>query len=580
MKSLAKAKAQFRSTFLIIAGFSFVVNILMLTMPLYMLQIYDRILPSRSLDTLTFLSIIALGALLVLGLLEAVRGILAARAAARLETNLGADAMRVSMILGAHGSSDVQPVRDLAAVRHFISSRAIFALMDMPFAPMFIGLLYLIHPSIFWLTLAGAVVLLLLAVLTQYLTSDKASLAQGKQGTAMGAANAMSENAETLRAMGMIDNGIQSWGRHNAESMIAQGSVDTRNALLSGFSRTIRLLLQIAILGLGAWLVLQNEMTPGMIFAASIISSRGLQPLDQVIGAWKQMVTTRRSWTHLSKLLARLPETIDRTQMEKPKGEISLESVSVAPPRGVAGDPILNRVELVIEPGTIVGVVGPSGSGKSTLARLLVGAQGADSGQIRIDGTDIKNWDPNQLGRDIGYLSQEVRLFPGTIKENIARLSMQPDDAAVLEAARKAQVHGLIQSLPHGYDTLVGPNGYKPSVGQRQRIALARVFYGNPQIMVLDEPNANLDDDGELALRRALAEARKAGTTVVVITQRKQILNDVDKILRLHRGKVDFFGTTKEFVMAIKSAQQRAQQAAGVQVAQAPAPKKPKKPRK
>lgn len=556
MNSLSKAKWRFRRTFILLAAFSFVVNILMLTMPLYMLQVYDRILPSQSMDTLTFLSVIAFGALVVLGMLEAVRGILAARAAAQLEAGLGADALKAAMLLGQSTGGDIQPVRDLTSIRTYISSRAIFAMLDLPFAPLFIGILYFIHPTLFWLTVAGAVVLLLIAVLNQWVTAKKTAEAGQKQSQALRAAMEMASNDETLRAMGMIDNGINLWGSYNAESMQSQGAVDNRNAMLTGLSRTIRMLLQIAILGVGAWLVLQNQMTAGMIFAASIISGKGLQPLDQVIGTWKQSVVSWRAWKSLQNILSRMPEEKQRTAMPRPKGELSVDGATVVPPRGVAGDPIINRVSFRIKPGEIIGLIGPSGAGKSTLARLLVGAQPPSQGVVRIDGTDIQNWDPVQLGQHVGYLAQEVRLLPGTVKQNIARLAQEPDDAAVLEAARKAQVHELIQSLPRGYDTFVGPGGFVPSVGQRQRIGLARAFFGNPQIMVLDEPNASLDEDGDAALKLAIQEARKAGATVVMATQRKDVLNSVDKILRLHAGNLDFFGTVPEFVQAVKQARE------------------------
>lgn len=562
MESLKKARSQFRGIVLMLGGFSLVVNLLLLTMPLYMLQIYDRVLPSTSSDTLTFLSVIAFAALVVLGLLEAIRAILAARAGARLETMLGADAMRLSMRRSRIGEADIQPVRDLAAVRAFISSRSVFALLDLPFAPLFIAILYLIHPVLFYITLGGAVFLFVIAILNQWVTSKPSTAANSRQSAALMTAQSLARNSETLRAMGMIGNGISVWGRYNADSLVSQGSVDARNAILSGFSRTFRMGLQIAILGVGAYLVLQNEMTAGMIFAASIISGRGLQPIDQVIGGWKQFVATWRSWKSLTGAMEQAGDETDRTPMPTPKGDISVEAALVVAPGGISRSPILNRVSFAIVGGDVVGIVGPSGSGKSTLARLLVGAQKPNAGTVRIDGTDIQNWDPLQLGQHVGYLGQDVELLPGTIKDNIARLAPKPDDGAVLEAARKAQVHELIQNLPEGYDTKVGPGGTGLSGGQKQRIALARAFYGDPEIMVLDEPNANLDDDGEMALQRALMAARQSGTTVVVITQRKQILNDVDKILRLHQGTVDFFGTRENFIAALQELRSKRAQAA------------------
>ena len=556
MKSLKKAQRQFWRALILLTAFSFVVNMLLLAMPLYMLQIYDRILPSRSMDTLIFLSVIAAGALIVLGLLEAVRAIIASRAAAQLEVALGADALRQSMSSNLGSEAEVEPLRNLAMIRNFVSSRALFSLLDMPFAPIFIGILYIIHPTLFWLTLAGAVVLLIIAVINQRLIVNPSTSASHSQRSAMTMAQSLARNSDTMRAMGMMANGIRLWGQSNAENLVAQGSVDSRNAILTGFSRTLRMGLQIAILGVGALLVLNNEMTAGMIFAASIISGRGLQPIDQVIGGWKQFIACRQAWGALKASLSGGGDVVERTAMQTPNGHISVEGAIVMAPEGLSKAPILNRIEFALQPGDVLGVVGPSGSGKSTLARLLVGAQKPAAGHIRIDGTDVQNWEPAQLGQHIGYLGQDVDLLPGTVKENIARLSAEPDDLAVLEAAEKAQVHQLIQNLPHGYDTLIGPGGITLSGGQRQRIGLARAFYGNPQIMILDEPNANLDDDGELALHRAIVAAGKTGVTAVIITQRKQALNVVDKILRLHSGKIDFFGTREEFVGLIQKRRQ------------------------
>ncbi len=553
MEKLNEVRGVFKRILILLAVFSFAVNLLMLTMPLYMLQIYDRILTSQSMDTLIYLSVIAAAALIVLGLLEAVRAILASRAATKMETILGAEALRVGMKKSGLGEANIKPVRDLAAVRGFVSSRAIFAILDMPFSPIFIGIIYLIHPTLFWITLGGAVILFLLAVLNQWVTSKASAQAVNSQGSAMAVAQSISRNGETLQAMGMMQNGIRLWGSQNAEALIASDDVDSRNAILSGLSRTIRMGLQVAILGVGALLVLQGEMTAGMIFASSIISGRGLQPIDQVIGGWKQTVMAWRSWKDLQQTLTESDGQKKYTRLPAPKGHVSVEGALVLGPNGPASSPVINRVSFELKAGEVVGIVGPSGSGKSTLARLLVGAQKPHAGTIRFDGTEIQNWDPVQIGEHIGYLGQHVELLPGTIAQNIARLAAEPDDAKVLEAAEKAQVHQLIQSLPNGYDTRIGPGGTGLSGGQKQRIGLARAFYGNPQIMVLDEPNANLDEDGEAALHRALLVAKQSNVTIAIITQRSQALSVVDKVLRMHSGSKDFFGTRDEFVQALQS---------------------------
>ena len=556
MKNISRAQAHFRRILYLLAGFSLVVNLLLLAMPLYMLQIYDRILPSRSIDTLMFLSIIAGGALVVLGLLEAVRSVVASRAAARLDADLGADALLASIKKSGGGEADIDPVRHLASIRQFITSRMIFALLDFPFSPIFIAILYIIHPVLFWLTLGGAVVLFVLAIITQRLSRDASARANFQQSSALQMAQSLARNSDTLQAMGMTANGVRLWGAQNAHSLIEYGSVDFRGAVMSGLSRSFRMGLQVAILGVGALLVLNHEMTAGMIFAAAIISGRALQPIDQVIGGWRQFVICWASWKSLKAALVAHKDEDAKTLLDEPKGHLSVTEVLVMNPIGVSAPPILNRVSFDLAPGSVLGVVGPSGSGKSTLARALVGVQNVQSGSIRIDGTDVQNWDRQQLGRHIGYLSQDVELLPGTVKQNIARLTAEPDDLAVLDAARKAQVHALIQKLPQGYDTRIGPGGLGLSGGQRQRIGLARAFYGDPKIMVLDEPNANLDDDGELALHRALVATRTAGVTVVIVTQRKQVLNLVDQILRLHSGSVDYLGTRDRFAALLKERRQ------------------------
>lgn len=571
MKNLDRARSHFRRVLFLLAAFSLVVNLLLLAMPLYMLQIYDRILPSRSMDTLLFLSIIAGGALVVLGLLEAVRSVLASRAGARLEADLGTDALLASMERSRNGETDVETVRHLATVRQFISSRMLFALLDFPFAPIFIAILYIIHPTLFWLTLAGAAVLFVLAIINQRLSRGASNRASENLGSAMSMAQSLARNAHTLQSMGMTQDGVRLWGRNNSQALIHQGTVDFRSAIMTGISRAFRMGLQIAILGVGALLVLNYEMTAGMIFAASIISGRALQPIDQVIGGWRQFAMTLESWRALKAALAKHSGDADeaKTLMQEPAGHIAVKDALVLNPSGMGAAPILNSISFELQPGTVLGVVGPSGSGKSTLARLIVGVQKPNSGTIRIDGTEVQNWNNEQLGRNIGYLSQDVELLPGTVKENIARLSDQPDDLAVLDAARKAQVHALIQNLPQGYDTRIGPGGLGLSGGQRQRIGLARAFYGDPKIMVLDEPNANLDDDGELALRKALAATRSAGVTVIIVTQRKQVLNVVDKILRLHSGSLDYLGTREEFAQIL---QQRRQSLAEAQKAKSAVP--------
>ena len=458
----------------------------------------------------------------------------------------------------AHGRAtqgDAQALRDLGSLRQFLASRAVFALIDLPFAPLFIVVLWFIHPALFIITLVGALVLFGLALLNQWVISKPARVAGEKQMGALSQAQALTRNAESLRAMGMVEAGVNRWGSAQAESMQASGVVDTRNAVLSGISRTLRMGLQIAILGYGAWLVLAGEMTAGMIFASSIISGRALQPIDQVIGGWRQYVASWSAWKRLRDRLTTVDLERKYTPMPDPKGLITLENVSVPTPGGRPDQPILDRVSMRLEPGKTLGLVGPSGSGKSTLARVIVGALVPPVGAVRLDGSDLRNWDPVMVGRHVGYVAQEVELLPGTIAQNIARLDAEPDPAKLQRAAERANVTDLIKTLPGGFDTPVGLGGIGLSGGQRQRIALARAFYGDPQVIVLDEPNASLDEQGEAALFKAVMDAKREGTTVIVVSQRAMPKSLVDMVMRVVAGRVDFYGPVEEYEARMKEAQ-------------------------
>ncbi len=551
-----------------IGFFSLVINALMLVIPLYMLQVYDRVLPSASRDTLTFLSIMAVLALALLAGLEIVRSIYASRVAARLDVANAGNAMRAAMQSDRAPLGDVQSMRDLAMVRGFLGSRTVFALFDLPFAPLFIVLLWFIHPVLFWLTAGGAVVLTVLAIANQWVTARRAGQGADSGIAAMMTAQSFVRNAEALRAMGMTGHAVAAFGEQHARSLNDGDTVAGTNAVFAGLSRFLRLTLQIAVLGVGALLVLSDGMTPGMIFAASIISGRGLQPIDQVIGGWRQFVDVHAAWRRFGKAMPAQDMGKQRTDLPNPKGTLRVENATYAV-SGPDGQPrpVLSRIDFEVPAGTIVGVIGPSGAGKSTLARLAVGAIAPKLGRVRIDGADIAHWPSDSLGKHIGYLPQDVDLLPGTIAQNIARFSPGADDAAIIEAAQRAQVHDLIQSMPEGYDTVIGPQGLTLSGGQRQRIGLARAFFGSPCLLVLDEPNANLDGDGEAALERAIDAARQAGATVLIVTQRKSIAAKVDRLLVVKNGRIDDYGPTAEVMerqhqAASGSAQTRSAQAA------------------
>lgn len=554
MQGGERLAATFRRGLAGLFGFGFVVNLLLLIQPIYMLQVYDRVLPSASIETLIYISIIALGTLLLLGIIDAVRAIMASRLASRLEVAVGADALQASMAGPRASLGDVQPLRDLQTVRGFISGRGLFAFLDLPFAPFFIALLYLIHPNLFWLTVIGVVVLVAIAMANQWASDKAAGDAGTRQMSATLAAQAFVRNAESLKAMGMRRNIVRRWGSEEALALAAQDRVNSTNAFFAGLSRVLRLTLQIATLGYGGYLVLAGEMTAGMIFAASLISGRGLQPIDQVIGGWKGFIEARKAWKRLSEALALARPTEMRTEFPAPRGEVSFEAVIVFPPASEAagragaqaGEPLLKRISATIPAGACVAIIGPSGAGKTTLMRTLIGAIEPRSGAVRIDGADIRNWDPDRLGQYIGYLAQDVELLPGTVAQNIARFDPDASSEGVVRAAQEAQVDDLVLKLPKAYDTMIGPGGFQLSGGQRQRVGLARAFFGKPKILVLDEPNANLDIEGEKALERALAMAKAEAITVLIATQRRSVVEAADRIMVMRDGSLEEYGLREE----------------------------------
>lgn len=548
METFKQASKDFKRLLWVMGFFSLFTNLLMLAVPLYMLQIYDRVLPSQSSNTLTFLSILAVFALLILGCMETVRTILANRMANRVDVKLGETLLRQVINKGSITGGNAQPMRDLSGVKNLISSRQAFALLDLPFSSIFIAVLYLIHPDLFWITLAGALVLAVIALFNQFAGRNSAKKQGEKQMFASMQSEFLARNADSLVAMGMVKNVVDHWGTHHADSAVAGDRSAKTNAFFSGLSRFIRLGLQIAILGYGALLVLEGEMTPGMIFASSIISGRALQPIDQVIGAWRNLSAGIQSWKRLGKFLDVAKEQEEFTELPEPKGLLQVKDVIQRNAIDPSAAPVLAKVSFVLEPGTSVAVLGPSGSGKSTLARIIVRAIAPSSGTVRIDGNDINNWNPEQLGKYIGYLAQDVELLPGTIAQNISRFSPNPDSNAIVKAAEMAHADDLIKSMPKGYDTPIGPGGAQISGGEKQRIGLARAFYGDPKLLVLDEPNSSLDKFGEAALIKAMREAKKQDISVFIISQRESALTAVDKIMRIQNGAILDYGPRNEII--------------------------------
>ena len=528
--------------------FSAVVNMLLLVMPLYMLQVYDRVIPSGSQETLFYITIIAVCAVFVLGVLEAVRALYANRLAARLDVICGPRLFKATLVGQRAALGDVQPLRDLATIRNFIGSRAVFFLFDLPFGPFFIALLYFIHPLLFLVTLAGGVVMLGLALANQRATRANARDAAESLVSAMNAAQAFARNAEAVRTLGMMEAAGGYWGSTFARSLKASDRLTRVNASYSSVSRGIRLLIQISMYGIGAYLTLKNEMTAGMIFAASMVSARALQPLDQIVGSWKQILDATAAWKRISSFLdADQRKAEIRTELPAPTGGVSMENVVYFVPGGREGaPPLIKRVSFSVDPGETLAIIGPSQAGKSTLARLLVGAIEPRSGTVRLGGADIRHWDREKLGPHIGYLPQEVEFFPGSIAQNIARFDPAAASQEVIGAGERACAHKTILAQREGYDTIVGPLGVRLSGGEKQRIGLARAFYGDPKLIVLDEPNANLDSEGEAALEQAVLDAKIRGTTVIVITHRLPIAAKCDRVLVLRDGAVEQCGPASE----------------------------------
>lgn len=547
---LAKALAACRQAFVAVGVFSLIMSALLLTLPLYMTQVYDRVLGSGSISTLLMLTIIAVSALALSSFLELLRQIMLSRIGAKLEAQLGGPLLNAAITNTARGdANDVQPLRDLGTLRGFFSGQAITTFFDLPLAPLFILIVFIIHPMLGVVNILGAGLLFILTVLNQRWTEKP--LQEGSRH-AMGAlvqAQAYVRNADIVQAMGLHPETVMAWGRDNAQSLEHQLEAARRAAIIAGISKFIRLTMQVALLGVGGYLALIHEITAGMIFASNIIGGRALQPVEGVIGAWKQIISTREAYDRISATLEKAGPVEPRMALPAPEGHVSAEAL-VYGPKG-AQRPIIKAINFVLPAGKSLGIVGPSGAGKSTLARLIVGAIDANSGKLRIDGADLGQWNRDEIGQYIGYMPQQPEFFPGTIGQNIAR--MREDAAAddIIAAAMAAGVHDMILRMPQGYETRIGLLGLELSGGQKQRVGLARAFYGNPRILVLDEPNANLDPEGEEALARALQNARMQSATIIIVAQRPSAIQNVDLLMVLRDGQVDTIGPRDEVLAKI-----------------------------
>lgn len=519
--------------------FSIFVNLLMLTGPLYMLQVYDRVLASRSVETLVALSILVAGLFALMAVLDFARGRIMARVGARFQTALDGRVFEATLrrsVKPQDQALSTAVLRDLDAVQTFFASPVLLALMDIPWTPIFIAAIFLFHPMLGWLAVAGGAFLIVLALLNQVLTMQKVRKAQLAQQGAHSFADQARGGGEIVLSQGMQGVMRDRWvARRNDGLDQSIGASDWTGSFAS-FTKAFRMFLQSAMLGLGAYYVLQNEMTPGSMIAGTILLGRALAPIEQSMGQWPVLQRARSGWRNLATYLAGVTPAAERTELPVPAARLSLAGVTVIPPGGKV--PTLRSISFRVEPGQAVGVIGLSGSGKSTLARTILGYWPPLSGEVRLGGATLDQYNPESLGRHVGYLPQGVTLFSGTVTENIARMALAPDPKAVIEAAKRANAHDMITQLPDGYDTYIDANQNMLSGGQRQRIGLARALYGNPVFLVLDEPNSALDSEGTEALNLAVREFKEAGNAVLLMTHRPVAIAECDTLVVLEKGTV------------------------------------------
>jgi PrtD family type I secretion system ABC transporter len=549
---LAAAFASCRGALIATGLISGMSNVLMLTGAMFMLEIYDRVLPSRSVPTLVGIAILAGGLYVVQGILDLIRSRLLVRIGSALDEAISGRVfdtiLRLPMKV-AKVNDGLQPLRDLDSVRSFLSGLGPIALFDLPWLPFYIGVCYLLHPWLGYTALAGAIILVALTLLTEVLTRRPTKAAASFAASRSELAQAGHRNAEAIVAMGMVGRMVRRWAEANRQYMAGQWSASDVVGGLGAVSKVLRLLLQSAMLGVGAFLVIHQEATAGIIIAGSILAARALAPVDLAIAHWKAFAACRQSWQRLTKLLALLPPQQTPMLLPAPHERLAVESASAAPPG--SSKLVLQDISFKLERGSGLGVIGPTGSGKSSLARLLVGVWLPARGKVRLDGCTFDQWSPEVLGGHIGYLPQDVELLGGTVAQNIARFEPKADPQAIVAAAKAAGVHELIIELGEGYETQVGERGETLSAGQAQRIALARALYRDPFLIVLDEPNSNLDAAGDEALTRAILGVRARGGIVVVIAHRPSAIAGVDLLLVLKQGRMQAFGPKDEILSKV-----------------------------
>lgn len=533
------------------AGFvSLFINLLMLVPPMYMLQLYDRVMASRSQETLLMLTLIVIAMFAVMGILEFVRSRILIRVGNKIDAQMSTRLFDAMFALANRypGKATSQPLSDLTQIRQFLTGTPLFAFFDTPWMPIYIGIMFLFHAWFGYFAIFAVIVAITLTLVNEKRTKKVLEDSNRSFQASQAFIQTSLRNSEIIEAMGMHANVRRRWYNRYLAFLKEQSHASDEAGLWTNASKTTRMLMQSMVLGLGGYLAIIGELTPGMMIAGSIIMGRALAPIDLMTSTWKQFTAARIGYKRLGELLAEFPEAVAPTPLPAPKGFIDLEGIIVVPPGAKA--PSIRGVSMSIKAGEIVGIIGPSAAGKSSLARAMLGVWPCVNGKVRIDGAEISHYDRAVLGSYIGYLPQDIELFDGTISENIARYE-EPKPEMVVESAQVAGVHEMILQLPQGYDTPIGPGGIALSGGQRQRIGLARAIYNYPKIVVLDEPNSNLDDMGERALVVAIAELKKRGTTVILITHRPAILGITDKIAFMREGQLQLFGPRDEVLAAL-----------------------------
>ena len=552
---LAAALKDVKSYFILAGVFSAAINVLMLVPVIYMLQVYDRVMSSGSLPTLTSLTFIMVALLMAMGGFEWVRSRILISASNRIEKNLrkrvSQAAFKNALVTGGRaGAGGAQPLSDLSSLRQFLTGNGLFAFFDAPWFPIYVAVMFMFHPWFGFAAIISGIIMVVLAYTNEIITSKRLQEANTLANGVASQLGGSLRNAEVIAAMGMADDIRKRQEFSSDQVLVLQTEASSKAAIIVNVSKAFRVIMQSLLLGMGALLALQGQISPGMVIAGSLLLGRALAPIDMLVATWKGFSVARAQYARLGELLVKIPAEREAMSLPAPEGNLTAEQVVVVPPGSKVA--VVKGVSLQMEAGEVLGIVGPSASGKSSLARSLLGIWPAYSGKVRLDGADIATWDRAELGPHIGYLPQDIELFNGSISENVSRFGeLSPEK--VVAAAKLSGVHEMILQLPQGYDTVIGAAGGVLSGGQRQRIGLARAVYGNPKLMILDEPNSNLDDQGEKELVEAINRIKQMGCTVIVITHRTMVLQCVDKILVMKAGQAAAFGPKDQVLNSLRA---------------------------